>query len=94
MAACGCRYAPACERVVNMAGLKTLFAIFMGRSRLKGQRRTDASTQRAEEERVVSVICNLLTVPAPHGACVHSPPATARTAAGCGGRCGRRSGCV
>lgn len=69
-----CRYAPACERLVDMAGLKTLFAIFMGRSRLKGQRKTDASTQRAEEERVVSVICNLLSVSMYLG---HPPPRSA-----------------
>ena len=55
-----------------MAGLKTLFAIFMGRSRLKGQRKTGASTQRAEEERVVSVICNLLTVGRPLARCAHA----------------------
>lgn len=55
------RYGPACERLVNMGGLKTVFAVFMGRSRLKGQRKTDASTERGEEERVVSIICNLLT---------------------------------
>lgn len=45
-----------------MGGLKTVFAVFMGRSRLRGQRKSDASTERGEEERVVSIICNLLTV--------------------------------
>lgn len=55
------RFAPACERFVNMGGLKTLFAVFMGRSRLKGHRKSDASTERGEEERVVSIICNLLS---------------------------------
>lgn len=103
------RYAPACERLINMAGLKvccmffthrtaggaqpwtalepmrlqhrvvgpstplildcivvvqSLFAIFMGRSKLK-HRKADSMTVAEEEQRVVSVITNLLTVRLP-----------------------------
>lgn len=41
--------------------LQSLFAIFMGRSKLK-HRKPESMTVQEEEERVVSVISNLLTV--------------------------------
>lgn len=41
--------------------LQSLFAIFMGRSKLK-HRKAESMTVQEEEERVVSVISNLLTV--------------------------------
>lgn len=41
--------------------VQSLFAIFMGRSKLK-HRKPDSMTVAEEEQRVVSVITNLLTV--------------------------------
>ncbi|KAL4421715.1 hypothetical protein ABPG77_002331 [Micractinium sp. CCAP 211/92] len=51
------RCAPACDRVVDQQGLKTLFAIFMGKLKVK---RKDESAAAEEEERTVSIIASLL----------------------------------
>lgn len=48
---------PACDRVVDQQGLKTLFAIFMGKLKVK---KTEDSAPGEEEERTVSVISSLL----------------------------------
>lgn len=61
------RQPAACERLVDMGGLKSLFAIFMGRGRVRrvaGSKGGDeAADQQAAEERAVSVIANLMMVP-------------------------------
>ncbi|PSC73978.1 beta-catenin 1 [Micractinium conductrix] len=54
------RCPPACDRVVDQAGLKTLFAIFMGKLKVPKKKRDEASTAGEEEERTVSVIASLL----------------------------------
>ena len=61
------RQPAACERLVDMGGLKSLFAIFMSRGRVRraaGSKGGDeAADQQAAEERAVSVIANLMMVP-------------------------------
>lgn len=55
----------ACEKLLDMGGLKSLFAIFMGRGKVKrkqGVGGEEASDQQAAEERAVSVVANLLMV--------------------------------
>ncbi|BDA41413.1 beta-catenin-like protein 1 [Coccomyxa sp. Obi] len=49
----------ACERFVDVLGLKTLFSIFMGKSKVK-RRKGEDSHEAEEEERVVSIISSLL----------------------------------
>jgi hypothetical protein len=51
------RCPPACDRTVDQQGLKTLFAIFMGKLKVK---RKDESAAGEEEERTVSIIASLL----------------------------------
>lgn len=48
---------PACERLVDQQGLRTLFGIFMGKLKVKKQ---DEAAAKEEEERTVSIIANLL----------------------------------
>ncbi|DBA65719.1 TPA: hypothetical protein ACH3X2_002764 [Trebouxia sp. C0005] len=52
------RCPPACERWVDLTGLKQLFAIFMGKSKMK-QKKGEENTEQEEEEHTVSVISNL-----------------------------------
>lgn len=47
--------------LTHVAAMQSLFAIFMGRSKLK-HHKADSMTVAEEEQRVVSVITNLLTV--------------------------------
>ncbi|EIE25166.1 DUF1716-domain-containing protein [Coccomyxa subellipsoidea C-169] len=49
----------ACERFVDVLGLKTLFSIFMGKSKIK-RRKGEEGHEGDEEERVVSIISSLL----------------------------------
>ncbi|EFN51521.1 hypothetical protein CHLNCDRAFT_27908, partial [Chlorella variabilis] len=51
------RCPPACDRMVDQQGLKTLFAIFMGKLRVK---KKDESGTSEEEERTISIISSLL----------------------------------
>ena len=54
----------ACEKLIDMGGLPPLFAIFMGRGKVKrkGSTSEEASDQQQAEERAVSVVANLLMV--------------------------------
>eukprot|EP00884_Botryococcus_braunii_P022430 jgi/Botrbrau1/8871/Bobra.50_2s0027.1 len=49
----------ACERFVDTLGLKTLFAIFMGRTKVTIKKREDKQTSAEIEERAVSLISSL-----------------------------------
>ncbi|XP_042421400.1 beta-catenin-like protein 1 [Zingiber officinale] len=52
------KYSPACERFVDVLGLKTAFAAFMGKIPLKKKNKRDRS-QEELEERIVSLIASL-----------------------------------
>lgn len=52
------RCAPACERFVDVLGLKTLFGIFMDRVKVKGA----GAAEQEVEERSVSTLFNLFQV--------------------------------
>lgn len=56
------RCSPACDRVVDHGGLKTLFALLMGKLKAKGAggKRADEGALAEEEERCVSVVANLM----------------------------------
>ena len=89
------RQPAACERLVDMGGLKSLFAIFMGRGRVRraaGPKGGDEATdQQAAEERAVSVIANLMMVPLLPPCIRSQPTATGLSMCGCTLRQHRRS---
>jgi beta-catenin-like protein 1 len=52
-------YSPACDRLVDQGGLKTVFALLMGKLKARG-RRVEEAALAEEEERSVSVVANLM----------------------------------
>lgn len=60
------RCPPACDQLVDFGGLGTVFALFMGKLKPKksqngGRKNRDASVVAEEEERCMSLVCNLLS---------------------------------
>jgi beta-catenin-like protein 1 len=52
------RYGPACCRIVTANGLKTVFAVFMGKLKSKMAKK-DAAVAREDDERIMSIISNM-----------------------------------
>jgi len=52
------RYGPACYRIVTANGLKTVFAVFMGKLKNKMAKK-DAAVAREDDERIMSIISNM-----------------------------------
>lgn len=59
-----CSSPSACDRLVDAGALAQLFAIFMGRSKIKNNRgaSSDKDVAKEVEERCVSIISNLFQV--------------------------------
>lgn len=66
---CCCSSPPACDRLVEAGALAQLFAVFMGRSKIKNSKgdKTDKDVAKEVEERCVSIISNLFQVGVPGG---------------------------
>lgn len=52
------RYGPACRRIVTANGLKTVFAVFMGKLKSKMAKK-DAGAAREDDERIMGIISNM-----------------------------------
>jgi beta-catenin-like protein 1 len=58
------RCPPACDQIVDFGGLGTVFALFMGKlktKKVKNGRKRDETVIAEEEERCMSLVCNLLS---------------------------------
>lgn len=69
-----CRSPSACDRLVDAGALAQLFAVFMGRSKIKNSKGTksDKDVAKEVEERCVSIISNLFQVGLSSSQCCRS----------------------